>query len=132
MRKITILYISFIIYSCSSNTNLESRVKGFMKDTIATRFHDPLAYEFVAMKVDTIRAKDIYAGLQKIIQDTSLNSQIRQREAVNLYNLRNNMDSILFYRIGVTYKGKDKSGQLVTDTMHLNYNPYEDKITPTR
>ncbi|MFL5788481.1 MAG: hypothetical protein ACJ748_10550 [Flavisolibacter sp.] len=103
-----------------------------MKDTIATRFHDPLAYEFVGMKVDTIRAKDIYSGLQKIVQDTSLNSQIRQREAVNLYNFKNNMDSILFYKISVTYKGKGRSGEFVTDTMHLNYNPYEDKFRPIR
>ncbi len=55
MKKVIYILIAFAIFSCNSNSSLETRVKNFMKDSVVTGFDDPKSYEWVSMdKPDSV------------------------------------------------------------------------------
>lgn len=52
MKKI--LFAALLFSACKNSSNVESRFKNYMKDSVVVNFNDPKSYEFVSLQLDSV------------------------------------------------------------------------------
>lgn len=131
MKNLLPLFCCLII-SCSSPVTTEQRVQKYMTDSVVPRFNDPASYQFASMKIDTFRGRDYYENIKELYADTSLFTpgvvEEKHKELEEIEKNPRYMDSILNLQIQVDYRGKNKMGALVLNTMKLRYYPSDNRI----
>jgi hypothetical protein len=135
--KLLLTVVIVVLLSCSSNNlNVENRVKNYMSDTVAVRLDDPSSYEFVDMKIDTVKGSDEYNDLKRLSENTVLFDSVKREEMKKeLAQMQSNsgyMDSTFKYYVTVNYRAKNKLGSKVLSQMKMYYYPSKDAIQPIK
>ncbi len=117
------IILSIILISCSNSVTFESRVKNYMKDSVAVNLDDPKSYEFVSAKIDTFKVKDYIKNLSTPpIFDSVRNNNILD----SLSKL--SPEQIIHIEVEVKARAKNKLGALVMNTLNLRLDPTSNKF----
>lgn len=126
-----LLFALLVLMACSTNQSMETRVKKYMKDSVASTFKDPSSYEYVSMTIDTFKLKDYIAEIRRNYKPViNFGKDVQQNEPPEAAELeKKNADSIINYHITVKYKNKNADGASTLQDINLILDPNNHTIT---
>jgi len=137
MKKLLLL---ILIVSCNTKSDLQTRAKNYMKDSVVTGFDEPGSYEFVSIKTDTInRAKYdtalVEANIEESIKEIG-KSVNHYNEIDHLYDSlrteirKNKKDSneICQYIFNIDFRSKNLMGALALNHYQIVLNTADNKM----
>lgn len=126
------LLVCCIGSSCGRDNSAQARIKSYMRDTVVQKLDDPASYQFVSLQIDTFRGADYIRNIRSAYRDTSLfDSDTRKKQqsaADSLQNVPGYSESILNYQSTLAFRGKNKMGALILDSIRLFYYPGIDVV----
>jgi hypothetical protein len=131
MKKLILLIIVISLITSCKNNPIEDKTKKYMTDNIVSKFNDPSSYEYDGLSVDTFKvSNDIDNQIQLLADTLYTPKQDIAQEKTALDSLEKlNPDSVIDLEITVRYRGKNKLGAMVLDSLALKYNIASDRFT---